>query len=92
MEATTMPKIGKTGLYYCGKKLDYKCKCCNGFCGPTSGCNCTSCKKLDRLNLKPHKGTTGKYYCGRKVLKCFCCNGHCGPTNGCNCNDCQRFQ
>lgn len=36
-------KKGTTGLYYCGNTLDVKCSCCNGFCGPTNGCQCSSC-------------------------------------------------
>ena len=40
-------RLGQSGKYYCGKSLDFICSCCNGQCGTTSGCNCTSCFKLD---------------------------------------------
>lgn len=38
--------IGETGKYYCGLRL-LSCTCCNGYCGPTDGCNCTACQALD---------------------------------------------
>lgn len=41
------PKLGTTGKFYCGKRLDIDCGCCNGYCGPTNGCNCSHCQKLD---------------------------------------------
>ncbi|ESO97596.1 hypothetical protein LOTGIDRAFT_181575, partial [Lottia gigantea] len=41
-------RLGETGKYYCSKALDGpRCTCCNGNCGPTNGCNCSSCMKLD---------------------------------------------
>ena len=46
-------RFEKSGKYYCGKNLDgSKCKCCNGYCGPTSGCNCSGCMKLDLNSRK----------------------------------------
>lgn len=39
-------RIGKTGKYYCGQKMN-KCDCCNGECGPSDGCNCVGCMALD---------------------------------------------
>jgi hypothetical protein len=45
-------KLGKNGKIYCGRQLDFTCKCCSQFCGPYSGCNCSSCMKLD---LEIHK-------------------------------------
>jgi hypothetical protein len=38
-----LARIGETGKYYCGGKVGKKCKCCDGNCGPTNGCNCTAC-------------------------------------------------
>lgn len=33
-------KLGTSGKYYCGKRLDGpRCLCCNGYCGTHSGCN-----------------------------------------------------
>ncbi|XP_071496413.1 E3 ubiquitin-protein ligase HERC2-like [Diadema antillarum] len=39
-------KKGETGKYYCGRRV-LSCTCCDGRCGPNSGCNCPSCRKLD---------------------------------------------
>ncbi|XP_042876756.1 E3 ubiquitin-protein ligase HERC2-like isoform X6 [Penaeus japonicus] len=38
---------GESGHYYCGMKV-LTCPCCDGICGPQSGCNCGPCQKLDR--------------------------------------------
>ena len=38
---------GDTGHYYCGMKV-LTCVCCDGHCGPTNGCNCPPCQRLDR--------------------------------------------
>lgn len=94
-------KRGKTGRFYCGRKV-LNCKCCNGHCGPDNGCNCNDCKWLDIQQLPIEKlkfnragcraiFNNGKHYCGRKVLTCLCCNGYCGPDFGCNCNDCKSL-
>lgn len=49
---------GPNGKFYCGKELDGpKCSCCNGFCGPTNGCNCSNCMKLDVSSKDLPKGT-----------------------------------
>ena len=40
-------RIGESGKYYCGGVLDTNCMCCNGYCGPDNGCNCSACMKLD---------------------------------------------
>ena len=101
-----VPKRGKNGKYYCGKRLDGPhCNCCNGYCGPTNGCNCRSCMKLDIKGLPTgylinREGTTsslspetGRFYCGMKVLVGVQgCDGRCGPNNGPNCQDCQILQ
>lgn len=29
--------LGTTSKYYCGGKLEGKCSCCNGYCGPDNG-------------------------------------------------------
>lgn len=101
-----MARIGETGKYYCGKTLDGpRCMCCNGSCGPTNGCNCSSCMQLDLLsrNLPKgwlvntdgfpcRKGTTGLFYCGRLVLRGTPnCDGYCGPTNGPSCHACKKM-
>ncbi|KAB7494648.1 E3 ubiquitin-protein ligase HERC2, partial [Armadillidium nasatum] len=35
------------GHYYCGMKV-LTCPCCDGICGPQSGCNCGPCQKLEK--------------------------------------------
>ncbi|XP_044756400.1 E3 ubiquitin-protein ligase HERC2 [Coccinella septempunctata] len=39
-------KKGELGKFYCGQKV-LTCTCCDGICGPSNGCNCQSCQKLD---------------------------------------------
>ena len=39
-------RLGSTGKYYCQGRLEGNC-CCNGYCGPTNGCNCRACMQLD---------------------------------------------
>lgn len=92
-------KLGSTGKYYCANALDVRCMCCNGYCGPSNGCNCSHCMLLDiqsrnlpkgwlvnREGFLAKKGSTGLYYCGRCVMiGVFNCDGYCGPDNGPNC-------
>ena len=99
-------RLGRTGKYYCGKRLDVAyCRCCNGYCGPNAGCNCSACMKLDvkrrRLPLGwlvnsegyPARVSEGRFYCGRCVMvRNLFCDGYCGPTNGPNCDACQILQ
>ncbi|XP_074649618.1 E3 ubiquitin-protein ligase HERC2-like [Tubulanus polymorphus] len=42
-----LAKKGDNGKYYCGVMF-LSCTCCNGICGPSSGCNCTACQELDK--------------------------------------------
>ncbi|XP_060526978.1 E3 ubiquitin-protein ligase HERC2 [Cylas formicarius] len=44
--AGVMAKEGEFGKYYCGRRV-LTCTCCDGICGPQSGCNCAPCQKLD---------------------------------------------
>ncbi|XP_030756884.1 E3 ubiquitin-protein ligase HERC2 [Sitophilus oryzae] len=44
--AGVMSKEGEFGKYYCSQRV-LTCTCCDGICGPQSGCNCTPCQKLD---------------------------------------------
>jgi E3 ubiquitin-protein ligase HERC2 len=37
---------GEFGKYYCNQKV-LTCTCCDGICGPSTGCNCQPCQKLD---------------------------------------------
>ena len=81
-----------------------RCSCCDGNCGPTNGCNCSLCMKLDVKARKLPKGwyvnrdgcscrkskETGHMYCGRLVMQNQQnCDGYCGPTNGPNCEPCR---
>ncbi|KPJ17192.1 putative E3 ubiquitin-protein ligase HERC2 [Papilio machaon] len=38
-------KLGDSGKYYCGLR-NLTCTCCDGLCGPHSGCACASCAAL----------------------------------------------
>ncbi|CAF4049225.1 unnamed protein product [Rotaria sordida] len=41
-------RLGSTEKFYCDGTLDGpQCSCCDGRCGPTSGCNCSACMLLD---------------------------------------------
>ncbi|XP_020707195.2 E3 ubiquitin-protein ligase HERC2 isoform X3 [Athalia rosae] len=37
---------GDSGHYYCNLRV-LSCLCCDGICGPQSGCNCGPCQKID---------------------------------------------
>ncbi|XP_052754599.1 probable E3 ubiquitin-protein ligase HERC2 isoform X2 [Galleria mellonella] len=38
-------KLGDSGKYYCGLRI-LTCTCCDGLCGPHSGCACAPCSAL----------------------------------------------
>ncbi|KAL4709830.1 hypothetical protein ACJJTC_001284, partial [Scirpophaga incertulas] len=38
-------KLGESGKYYCGLRI-LNCTCCDGLCGPHSGCACAPCSAL----------------------------------------------
>ncbi|KAG6461484.1 hypothetical protein O3G_MSEX012658 [Manduca sexta] len=38
-------KLGDSGKYYCGLRI-LTCTCCDGLCGPHSGCACVPCTAL----------------------------------------------
>ncbi len=95
-------KLGSTGKFYCGGQLEGSC-CCNGYCGPTNGCNCRACMLLDVQTRKLEKGywvnkdgatcrrgTSGKVYCGRK--KAMHQNAYCGPNQGDGCSACRTLE
>lgn len=98
-------RIGLTGKYYCGGKLDTPCSCCNGYCGTSSGCNCLNCMRLDiearalplgylvnREGRMARKGSTGNWYCGAKQSHLLRSDGWCGPTDGPQCNPCKILE
>ncbi|XP_048524463.1 E3 ubiquitin-protein ligase HERC2 [Dendroctonus ponderosae] len=44
--AGVMAKEGEFGKFYCGQRV-LTCTCCDGICGPLTGCNCPPCQNLD---------------------------------------------
>lgn len=91
-----------TMRFHCGEMV-LNCKCCDGVCGPSKGCNCEACQELDLEFAGPFvrnsegalakKAPNGLFYCNRgRVLNCSCCpSRRCGPTEGCNCRSCQKL-
>ncbi|CAM1314857.1 Uncharacterised protein at_DN1722, partial [Pycnogonum litorale] len=45
--AGIISKKGKSSKHYCGLR-NLMCDCCDGICGPDDGCNCSSCRLLDK--------------------------------------------
>ena len=101
-------RLGSSGKFYCGGRLDgSRCFCCNGYCGPSNGCNCSSCMLLDVQKRQLPRGwlvncegasarytseTPGVFYCGRMVMQDNPrTDGYCGPTNGEPCPACRRL-
>jgi len=39
--------LGENDIFYCGGRLNFKCKCCDGMCGPTNGCVCSACMRYN---------------------------------------------
>ena len=88
------PKLGQTGLYYCGRKVmhghnfpDYDI--CDGVWGPDSGPNWPACRtqktdKMDELNAEGKmQGYSGMIYCGKAMkIKEEGHDGTWGPDNG----------
>ncbi|KAK7864133.1 hypothetical protein R5R35_007650 [Gryllus longicercus] len=48
---------GETGRYYCGLRV-LMCACCDGICGPQTGCNCAPCQRLDREEAARNEAKT----------------------------------
>ncbi|CAG9110132.1 unnamed protein product [Plutella xylostella] len=49
-------RLGDSGKYYCGLRI-LTCTCCDGLCGPHSGCACAPCTELaedEQLRLARH--------------------------------------
>ncbi|XP_013183359.2 probable E3 ubiquitin-protein ligase HERC2 [Amyelois transitella] len=47
-------KLGDSGKYYCGLRI-LACTCCDGLCGPHSGCACSPCSLLSTEEELRHK-------------------------------------
>ncbi len=83
-----LARLGSTGKFYCGEHVDGKCGCCDGTCGPTNGCNCVACMRLDIAIRSLPKGYLVNK-CGR-IAKyvpesgLFYCN--CDPEGGSRCS------
>ena len=104
-DAGRTSRLGATGMRYCLGDLPGRCGCCDGRCGPSSGCACPSCMKLEvSLRKLPHgwlvnrdgcsaqRSDNGLFYCGRRVLEgVFMCDGYCGPSNGPQCAACKKL-
>jgi len=97
-------RLGTTGKFYCQGPLEKGCKCCDGYCGPCTGCNCTACMELDvkRRRLPVGYLVNSEGFTVRKGEKLFYCgrrfaepekhwDGYCGPTNGKNCESCEAL-
>ena len=88
------PEIGKTGLYYWGRKVmkrhNYPADgMADGYCGPDDGPNCPAWRtliteKMDKLNgIGKFQGYSGMVYWGKSMENAE--EGHdgvCGPDNG----------
>jgi hypothetical protein len=81
-------RLGETGKYYCEGRLDTGCRCCDGYCGPTNGCNCTACFRLDLSSRNLPRGyfinklgypvRKGEVWLGRQR---YYCGRKCMPRN-----------
>ena len=50
-----MARLGLTGKFYCEANIEHKGCGLDGFCGPTDGCNCVACMRLDcKKRRLPH--------------------------------------
>ncbi len=47
----------ENGKYYCGKPV-LSCDCCDTICGPTQGCNCSSCQTVQTQAKETFSGTS----------------------------------
>ena len=48
-------KKGTTGSFYCGRKVLIGVAFCDGYCGPTNGPACPSCRTLNDQVLNRYK-------------------------------------
>ncbi|KAJ8681467.1 hypothetical protein QAD02_017254 [Eretmocerus hayati] len=63
--AGVVARKGESGHYYCNLRV-LSCPCCDGICGPQSGCNCGPCQKLD--NEEDHTITAEKYIPAQQTI------------------------
>ena len=99
-EGIYYPKLGRTGLYYCGRSVMKghnfpEDDIWKGICGPESGPNCPACRtlktdKIDQLNATNRfQGYSGMIYWGKEMeIKSEGHDKKCGPNNGPPCDEC----
>ena len=73
-------RLGESGKHYCAGPLDTSCRCCDGSCGPTNGCNCTACFSLDLstrnlpegfvINKSGYPARKGDFWLGMRRYYC----------------------
>lgn len=97
-------RIGSSGKYYCGGRLETNCSCCNGHCGPDNGCNCRLCMALDirsrglapgnwvNRNGSVSRPQKGALYCGEIAKEVFGVNLRCDPLAKIQCKACKTLQ
>ena len=99
------PKLGRNGMYYCGRevmigKLTFPGEDCDHSCGPDKGPNCPACRTIKSPRVKEileggrWQGMTGRVYCGRPFAEPGILfpthDGMCGMNNGPACPDCNN--
>ena len=99
------PKLGKTGMYYCGREVmigrTYPDQKYTDFCGPDKGPNCAACRTIkcsrvdEILSGGRWQGMTGRVYCGRPFTEpgilSTTHDGMCGLDNGPVCRECYKI-
>ena len=96
------PKLGRNGMYYCGRDVMIDCTYpgeeYTRFCGPDKGPNCPACRTIKNPRVKEileggrWQGMTGRVYCGRpfeepaKLSEMH--DGICGINYGQACPEC----
>jgi hypothetical protein len=101
------PKLGKNGMYYCGREVmigltfpkageEY-----TRFCGPDKGPNCPACRTIKSPRVKEildggrWQGMTGRVYCGRLFTEPAILfeihDGICGMDDGPACPECYNI-
>ncbi|XP_017887257.1 E3 ubiquitin-protein ligase HERC2 [Ceratina calcarata] len=65
--AGVIARKGESGHYYCNMGV-LSCLCCNGICGPQTGCNCGLCQKLDEEELARASALTEKSVSVERIM------------------------
>ena len=99
------PKLGRNGMYYCGREAMirriFKGEEYNPSCGPDKGPNCPACRTIKSPRVEEileggrWQGMTGRVYCGRPFTEPAKLwdthDGVCGMDNGPACPDCNEI-